>query len=108
MVDVLRVNESGKRLRVALDFDMSNNTSLAMLLTKPSGATLSVTATLGTAQETIDGNVVAANFHMFYDFVPGDVDESGTWQVDVTYTNTTPTPDDIFFNLDVETFEVAD
>ena len=109
MASVLRVGETGKRIRVATGFDMSNNTSLAMLFTKPSGATLSVTATLGTTNETFsDGTAVLANEFMFYDTDTGDIDESGTWQVDVTYTNTAATPDDVFKNLDVETFEVTD
>jgi hypothetical protein len=88
-------------------FDMSLNTSLALVYTKPSGATLAVTPTLGSTTETLDGQEFTANTWWFYDFQTGELDETGDWNVDFTYTNTTPNPDDIFQNLSTNTLGVA-
>lgn len=101
MAVTLRVGEAGKRHRIATSFDMSSNTSLGLVYTKPDETTLSVTPTLGTTSATIDGQSAAANTWVFYDFVPGDIatGEDGTWTVELTYTNTSATPDDIFKNL---------
>ena len=108
MAAVIRVGEAGKRHRISTSFDMSSNTSLALVYTKPDGiATLSVTPTLGTTLETIGGLSAAANTWVFYDFAPGEVDVDGTWTAEFTYTNTTPTPDDIFKNLDPITLVVS-
>jgi len=101
MTDTIRVGESGKQHRINVQFDMSANTSLGLVYTNPvDGTELSVSATLGTTTETIDGVSVAANFWLFYDFEVTDLTDAGSWDVQVTYTNTVPTPDDIFKNLD--------
>lgn len=109
MTDTIRVGESGKRHRINTQFDMSSNTSLGLVYTNPvDGTLLSVTATLGTTTQTIDGVSVAANFWLFYDFSAGELPDPGKWDVQVTYTNTAPTPDDIFKNLDPITLIVGD
>ncbi len=103
-----RVGESGKEHRISVQFDMSNNTSIDFVYTKPrSGALLSVSGVIGTTQETIDGNVVAANFWASYEFKPGDLDEAGTRNLQVTYNDTTTTPDDVFKNLSPIQFTVG-
>jgi len=107
MTDVVRVGESGKAHRVGVKFDMSANTSINFVYTKPSNATLSVSGVLGTTQETIDGILVAANFWASYTFGPGELDESGEWDLQLTYNNTAATPDDIFKNLDPIKFTVG-
>ena len=104
----IRVNESGKQHRIRTDFDMSSNTSLSIVYTKPSGAELSVSGTLGTTQVTIDGVTVAANQWLFYTFQPSELDEAGDYQVEVTYTNTNATPDDNFRNLTPITLTVGE
>lgn len=108
MADVLRVGESGKRHMIGMAFDMVNYTSLGIVYTKPDGTTLSVTGVIGGTTETIGANAYAANYWLYYDWDVGDVDQSGTWSVDVTYTNTTSNPDDVYKNIDPITFEVAD
>lgn len=108
MADIIRVGESGKRHRINVKFDMSSNTSIGFVYTKPvSGDLLTVVGVLGTTAETIDGNAVLANFWTYYDFVPGDVDEAGNWDLQITYNNTAATPDDIFKNLDTITLVVG-
>ena len=109
MTDVLRVGESGKEHRINVKFDMSSNTSIGFVYTKPgTGTTLSVSGVLGTTQETIDGVIVAANFWASYTFQPTDLDEAGDWDLQITYNNTSSTPDDIFKNLDPITLTVGD
>ncbi len=108
MAAVIRVGEAGKRHRISTSFDMSSNTALALVYTKPDGiATLSVTPTLETGAVTIGGLLAAANTSVFYDFQPGEIDIDGTWTAEFTYTNTSPTPDDIFKNLDPITLVVS-
>jgi hypothetical protein len=109
MTDTIRVGESGKRHRINCKFDMSSNTSIGFVYTKPvTGSTLTVSGVLGTTAETIDGVAAAANTWAYYDFVPGDVDEAGAWDLQITYTNTASTPDDVFKNLDAITLTVGD
>lgn len=109
MTDTIRVGESGKRHRINCKFDMSSNTSIGFVYTKPvTGNTLTVTGVLGTTIETIDGLSVAANFWAYYDFEVGDVDEAGNWDLQITYNNTASTPDDVFKNLDPITLVVGD
>jgi len=109
MTDTIRVGESGKRHRIIVQFDMSSNTSIDFVYTKPiSSDLLSVSGVLGTTAETIDGVSVAANFWAYYDFEPTDLDEAGNWDLQITYNNTVPTPDDIFKNLDSITLVVGD
>jgi len=107
MTDIIRVGESGKRHRVNVKFDMSSNTSIGFVYTKPSGATLTVPGVLGTSSITIAGVSVSPNFWAYYDFVPGDLDEAGDYDLQITYTNTAATPDDIFKNLDPITLTVG-
>lgn len=98
----MRVGESGKRLRFATSFDMSSNTALSMEFTKGDGSTATVTPTLETSAVTmsIDGvsTSVLANESVYYDMTTTDLatGTEGTWTVDLTYTNTGATPDDIF------------
>lgn len=109
MTDTIRVGESGKQHRISVQFDMTNNTSIGFVYTNPvTGTLLSVAATLGTTIETIDGVSVAANFWAFYAFDVTDLIDAGSWDVQVTYTNTASTPDDIFKNLDPITLVVGD
>jgi hypothetical protein len=93
---------------IGVGFDMVNFTSLDLVYTKPDGETLSVTAAIGGSTETIGENSYAANHWVYYDWDVGNVDQSGTWKVDFTYTNTTSNPDDTYKNTEVSTFEVAD
>lgn len=95
-----RVGESGKEHRINVQFDMSSNTSIDFVYQKPrTGDLLEVPGVLGTTQETIDGVVVAANFWASYEFKPTDLNEAGTWNLQITYNNTSVSPVDVFKNL---------
>lgn len=103
----MRVGESGIRHRIDMLFDMSSNTSIDFVYTKPvTRDLLSVPGILGATQETIDSVATAANFWCYYDFTPTDIDEAGLWELNITYNNTTPTPDNILLNQTPITFTV--
>ncbi len=103
----LTVGEVGKVIRVAAGFDMSSNTELTLTFTKPDLTTSVKTktggeVTLGAGVTDPDLGVLAANEYVEYQTEVGFLDQSGDktdaapWNVYLTYTNTTPTPDDIF------------
>ena len=103
----LKVGEVGKIIRVAAGFDMSSNTEITLTFTKPdlTAHIKSLTAgelTLGSGVTDPDLGVLAANEYVEYDVEVGFLDQPGEktddapWKVYLTYTNTTPTPDDIF------------
>jgi hypothetical protein len=98
----MRVGESGKRLRFATSFNMSSGTSFNFDFIKGDESASSVTPTLETGSVTMDldgvSTIVAANESVFYDMLTTDLsaNSDGEWSVDLTYTNTGPTPDDIF------------
>ncbi len=99
----MRVGESGKRLRFATSFNMSSNTALAFAFIKGNGDTASVTATLETGAITMDldgvSTAISANESCYFDMTTTELSSGsdGEWTVDLTYTDTAPTPDDIFF-----------
>ncbi len=92
----LKVGEIGKIIRVDTDFDLSANTELTLTFTKQDGSTLIKTKTSdgvtapGVPVTDPDGNEFEANQYMEYDFVSGDLDQSGRWFVKATYTDGTP------------------
>lgn len=96
---VLVVGETGKRIRLSSGgFDMSAQTSLQMLFTRPDATTSTVTATLGTTSETFDGiGTVNANEWAYYDIADTTLlTISGTYTARLLFGNTTPTPDQNF------------
>ena len=100
----VRLGEVGKKIYVITSFDMSSNTSLVIKAVPPSGEAnqKTWTATIGGALTDIvleDGTTtsVAVNESMYYELAASsDLDEAGNWTLVGIYTNTTPTPDDIF------------
>lgn len=110
-----RVGDEGRIHRIrALDdddsaFDLSTFTDLTVIYTKPSapaaGGVLTVTPTLGTSDQTIDGEAAPANTWVEYTFTTGQLDESGCWDVQLTYTDTVASK--VFQNLTPMTLEVA-
>ena len=96
-----RLLESGKNLNVNAGFDMSSNTELTLTFTKPDGTTQVTKTTadgvaLGAGETDPDLGVLTANEYVTYPIEAGFLDTAGTWQVDLTYTNTASTPDDVF------------
>jgi len=106
----LKLGEVGKVLRVAAGFDMSSNTELTLNFTLPDGTTTSKTTAdgvaLGSGVTDPDLGVLAANEYVEYDIEAGFLSKAGSWSVSLTYTNTTPTPDDIYIG-DCATFTVG-
>jgi len=108
--------ETGKVIRVAGAFDMSSNTELTLDFTLPDGSTVQkLTANgvvLGTGVTDPDLGVLAANEYVEYTTeagflgIAGAEVHNGTWEVVLTYTNTTPTPDQIYIG-NCATFEVG-
>lgn len=103
----LTVGEVGKIIRVAAGFDMSSFTELTLTFTKPDLTTSVKTqtggeVTLGAGVTDPDLGVLAANEYVEYEaealFLDqaGDKTDTDPWKVYLTYTNTTPDPDDIF------------
>lgn len=82
---VIKFGEFGvKALYFNAGRDISLSTSYTVEFVKPSGAVLTVTATLGEVDKTakdINGKEVTylANQYTHYMFVQGDVDEIGCW-----------------------------
>lgn len=97
----LRVGEVGKTIRVNCGFDLSSNTQLTLVFTKPSGATATKTKADGITAPVVDaieyeddGTTVVqtftANEYMEYDTESGLLDESGIWSVRAQYDDATP------------------
>lgn len=102
MALVLYVGDTGKRIRVNADFDMSSNTELSLIFTKPDDTTVTKTTadgvTLGTVAVTDDDlGSLNANEYVYYDIEASLIDTSGLWKLYLKYENTSANPDDIFF-----------
>jgi len=94
---VLKVGEKGKTVQIGASFDMSSNTDLNILFTKPDQTQLTVNTAGGvtapaiqvTIDVLIDGvptpKTFEANEYFEYDFVSGDLDQSGTWVANGIY-----------------------
>lgn len=108
----LKVGETGKILRVAAGFDMSSNTELTLTFTLPDDTTVTKTKTggevvLGTSNVTDpDLGDLLANEYVEYEVEVGFLSQAGTWKVNLTYTNATPTPDDTYIG-ECATFTVS-
>lgn len=107
----LKINETGKILRVAASFDMSSNTELTLDFTLPDGTTAQKTSSdgvvIGSGVTDPDLGVLNANEYVEYPIETGFLSQTGTWQVSLTYTNTGSTPDDVYIG-NCATFEVSD
>lgn len=91
----LKVGEFGKIIRVDTNFDLSANTELTLVFTKPDGSTLTKVKTDGVSAPGItvtdpDGVEFTANEYMEYDFASGDLDQAGRWFVRAEYDDATP------------------
>jgi len=107
----LTIGESGKLFYVATEFDMSSNTELEVVFTKPDGTTVTKTKTagevvLGTSTGTFPGvGAVLANEYMIYTIEAGFLDQAADstdedpWKAFGRYTNNTTTPDQVYIGL---------
>jgi len=95
----LKVGEIGKTIRVNAGFDMSGNTDLQLIFTKPDATTLTVNKAGGVSAPAVaatgtDSDGVAysynANEYWEYDTTSGDIDQQGEWSVHGKYIDATP------------------
>ena len=91
----LKVGEYGKTIRVDSDFDLTANTELTLVFTKPDGTTLTKVKADGVSAPGVDvtspaGELFAANEYFEYDFASGDLDQAGRWFVRGEYDDATP------------------
>ena len=92
----IRSGEIGKIFRVNADFDMTANSDLTLIFTKPNLAVLSVDKAGGVSAPGIPatdpdtGEVFAANEYFEYTTKSGDIDQAGSWKVKGEYNDVTP------------------
>ena len=85
---VLIQGEFGVTFVLGTSFDMSAQTGLQFCFLKPDCVTeLRVTGTLGTTQLVTPLGTFAANQWAQYVFADGDLDQTGTWQVQLRFTS---------------------
>jgi hypothetical protein len=108
---MLTIGESGKLFYVATEFDMSANTELEVVFTKPGGGTVTKSKTggevvLGTSDGSFPGvGAVLANEYMIYTVEVGffdtaaDSTDENPWKAFGRYTNDATTPDQIYIGL---------
>lgn len=106
----LKVGEVGKTIRVGTGYNMLSYTELTLTFTLPDDTIVTKATADGVILGTVlvvdpDIGSLAANEYMEYPIEPGFLSQSGFWKVYATYTDTTPTPDDIFIG-DCVQFEV--
>ena len=113
----IRVGETGRRVTIITNFDMSANTSLTIYSVPPSGEgnQKSFTAVLGSALTNVtldDGTVVAsvaANESMYYDIAATtDFSEVGSYILTGVYANTNAAPDDLLKSAPVTVSVLTD
>lgn len=104
--------ESGVVFAFSVGFDMSTNTSIQILFWKPSNPwssdtnstpSLTATASLGVVDLVTTAGTFTSNTYATYTFIPGDVDEAGTWYARVSYTSISQ-----HLYSDVATFSVGE
>lgn len=83
----MNVNEYGIDINFNVNYTMTGFTSLSLAITKPNGAVLNKTPTLG----TIGLGTFLANQYVIYRTAAGDIDQAGTYSVRLTYNNALPT-----------------
>jgi len=80
------------RIRLGVDYDLSNAGVLNLIFTlPPTGATFTKAATLGTAAYSGDGQSFLANQWAYYDTVAGDFTQTGSWNIVLEYADATST-----------------
>lgn len=81
----MNVGEWGVKFRLGVSYDISGYSSLSLVFTKPSGATLTVTdgdgVTAPNSAVSGDDYSYSANEYFEYTTADGDIDEDGQWTV---------------------------
>lgn len=98
----MRVGECGKTITCATGYDMSGNTELTLVFTKPDNSTLTKTTASGVTAPAQALGSLPASTYFSYTMGAGDIDQDGAWTVQGTYDDATPKT----FISDVATFTV--
>ena len=92
----IKVGEVGKVININANYDLSGNTDLEMVFTKPDGTTLTVNKAGGVSAPAVDytdpdtGTVFDANEYWSYATASGNIDQAGVWKVHGRYIDGTP------------------
>src|ERR1035437_4420231 len=89
----MNANEYGVLFEFGTDFDMSSDTGVGLVFTRPDGTVLTVTnpaVTVGSVDTGSPPNVFLAHQYLKYTFASGDINQSGVYSVRATYTDATP------------------
>ena len=92
----IRKDEVGKIIRVNALFDMTNNSELTLIFTKPDLTTLTVNKASGVSAPGVDvldpvtGVTFNANEYFQYTTQAGNIDQSGSWKIKGVYDDLTP------------------
>lgn len=83
------VGEYGVVFLFNTSYDMSANTQLTIIFTKPDGSTLTVNKTngvaLGVSPIVTNIGIFQANQYATYEFQNGDVNQAGDWEAVLQY-----------------------
>lgn len=87
----MNVGEYGVKFRIAVGFDISAATALALTFIKPSEVVLNVTTgvSVGVGNLVTPAGTFTTGTWAEYTFANGDVDEAGTWTVRLIYDDAT-------------------
>jgi len=96
----LYVGDANKTFRVNAGYDMSSYTELTLTFTKPDLTTVTKTTAdgivLGAGVSDPDLGTLIANNYVEYPLEAAFLDQAGTWNVTLLYTDTVTTPDSLF------------
>lgn len=86
----MNANEYGILFQFGTGFDMSSETAVSLVFTRPDGTVLTVTNPAVTVGGTSSGSF-SAHQYLNYTFANGDINQAGTYSVRATYTDSAPT-----------------
>lgn len=88
----MNVGEYGIAFNLNVGFDISGNSSLSLVFTRPSGSTFTAVkpdVSVGSTPITTTSGPFAANQYSVYLFKDGDLTEKGQYTARLTYTDAT-------------------
>lgn len=88
----MNVNEYGIAFNLNVGFNLTGNTALTLVFTRPMGSTFTANkpdVSVGAAAISTTSGPFAANEYSVYVFKTGDLTEAGTYGVRLTYTDAT-------------------
>ena len=94
----IKENDVGKTIRVNADYDLSANSELSLVFTKPDGSKVTKTSLNGVTAPTVDATAIVngieqtflANKYWEYETEAGLLTPSGDWTIYGIYADSTP------------------